>query len=226
MIITIDGPSASGKSTIARMLAHELGYYYVCSGFLYRSLAYLLINKCGYKLSHFGAVVPQDIVACFDPEKFEYTYDAINQERIFFEGTNITPFLKDSMIDKAASIVSMDEYARHFVTTLQRAFALSHDIVIDGRDAGSATFPNAQVKFFLMASTEVRAQRWLTDQKKYGNNFSLQQAIEKISDRDRRDRERSMAPLIVPHNAIVIDNSTLTLQQTFERMVTLVREKI
>jgi cytidylate kinase len=226
MIITIDGPSASGKSTVARMLAQKFGYYYVCSGFLYRSLAYLLVHKFGYKLSDLNAIKPADVAACFDREKFEYTYDAVNQERIFFDGVNITPFLKDSFMDKAASIVGVDEGARHFVTALQHAFALHHDIVTDGRDVGSAVFPDAPIKFFLTASVEVRAQRWLNDQKKYDNHYTLQQAIEKITDRDQRDKVRSIAPLVVSQGAIVIDNSLLTVQQTFEKMVALVEAKL
>lgn len=223
MIITIDGPTASGKSTIARMLAQELGYYYVCSGLLYRALAYLLINNYGYTESTVAHVDPQDIAACFDQDKFMYLYDAEYGERILFDNEDITPYLKDSFIDRITSITSVNEYVRHFVTIMQHAIKDDHDIVIDGRDTGSAVFPHADVKFFLTASLEVRAQRWLTDQNKHGHHFTLEQAMQKVADRDKRDMERAIAPLIIPNGGIVVDNSGLTLEQTFQEMLAHVR---
>lgn len=220
MIITIDGPTASGKSTIARMLAKELGYYYVCSGLLYRALAYLLINNYGYTESTVAHVDPKDIAACFDQDKFVYLYDVDQRERIVFDNEDITPYLKDSFIDRITSITSVNEYVRHFVTVLQHSLAKDHDIVIDGRDTGSAVFPHAEVRFFLTASLEVRAQRWLTDQNnKHGHHFTLEQAMEKVADRDKRDMERALAPLIIPNGGIVVDNSDLTLEQTFQEML-------
>jgi len=218
-IITIDGPTASGKSTIARMLAKELNYYYVCSGLLYRALAYLLINHYGYTESTVTHVEPKDIAACFEPEKFMYLYDAQHGERIIFDNEDITGYLKDSFIDRIASITSVSEYVRHFVTLLQHSLAADHNIVIDGRDTGSTVFPHADVKFFLTASVEVRAQRWLQDQHKRGHHFVLQEAVDKIVDRDRRDMQRAVAPLIIPEGAIIVDNSNFTLQQTFDEML-------
>src|SRR5690606_2116123 len=103
MIITIDGPTASGKSSIARMLAEKLGYYYVNSGLLYRSLAYLLITNYGYTQDTVYNVDSQDVAACFDAQKFSYEYSSDHKERIFFDGTEITPYLKDSFIDKITS---------------------------------------------------------------------------------------------------------------------------
>lgn len=224
MIITIDGPTASGKSTIARMLAHEFHYYYVCSGFLYRALAYLLINKFGYTEHTVVHVDSKDIAACFDPGLFKYVYDEKQQERVFFDGHDITPLLKDSFIDKISSITSVNVYVRHFVTQLQHAIAVDYNIVIDGRDVGSVVFPHAEIKFYLIASVEVRAQRWLIDQSKRGNHYTQQEATEKIAERDRRDRERTVAPLIIPEGAVVVDNSYLSLQQTFDIMVGVVKK--
>jgi cytidylate kinase len=219
MIITIDGVVASGKSTIARMLAHKLGYYYVCSGLLYRALAYVLINKFNYTEETVHTVNPQDIAACFDSSLFSYVYDEEHNERVFFEGQDITPYLKDSFIDKVTSITSVNVHVRHSVTQLQHTLAAEHDIVIDGRDVGSIVFPHAQVKFYLTASIEVRAQRWMNDQNRRGHHYSLQEAVEKIADRDNRDTERAIAPLIIPDGAVVVDNSNVTLDQTLKEML-------
>lgn len=219
MIITIDGPVASGKSTVSRMLAQTLGYYYLNSGALYRALGYLLVNMCGYTEKSIAHPTTEDIKSCCDPHRFSYQYDVQHQERIFFDGVNITPYLKDRMMDKIASIVSVNEQVRKAVTEMQRDIVRKHDVVTDGRDVGSVVFLHAEVKFFITASVDVRAQRWKKDQEKYGNHVSYEEAVILITDRDNRDMQRTIAPLIVPSGAIVIDTSDLTLDQTMAKMI-------
>jgi len=152
-------------------------------------------------------------------QRLQYSYDQLSQERIFFDQEDITIFLKDKFIDHVTSIVSVNKDVRSAVTTIQRTIANDYDIVIDGRDVGSVVFPNAQVKFFVTASVAVRAERWRKDQERYGNHIVLEEAIKLISDRDERDRTRTIAPLVVPKNAIIIDTSELTIQQTIEKML-------
>ncbi|HLC07379.1 MAG TPA: (d)CMP kinase [Candidatus Babeliales bacterium] len=223
MIITIDGPVASGKSTVSRILAQKLGYYYLCSGLLYRALGYVLVNRYGYTLETIAEPSQEDIKHCFDPQKFSYHYDAHTQERIFFDNKDITAHLKDRFIDKIASIVSVNVRVRYAVTQLQRDIASKSDIVTDGRDVGSVVFPDAHVKFFITASVDVRAERWRKDQEKYGNHFSVDEAIAAITDRDDRDKNRTIAPLIIPDNAIVIDTSDLNVEQAVEQMIECVK---
>lgn len=222
LIITIDGPVASGKSTVSRMLANNLGYYYLCSGLLYRALGYLLINKFFYTQETIGNPRAEDIKACFDGQKFSYQYNKETQEHIFFEDQDITVHLKERLIDKITSLLSVNEQVRAAVTTMQRDIAHNHNIVTDGRDVGSVVFPHADVKFFITASVEVRAERWRKDQEKYGNNLTLSQAAALITDRDNRDKNRTIAPLIVPKDGIVIDTSALNIQQA----VTIVTQHI
>ena len=222
MIITIDGPVASGKSTVSRMVAHRLGYYYICSGLLYRSLAYLLVNKYGYTHETIAHATQADVVSCFDPIRFSYCYDENIQEHVFFDNEDITSFLKERYIDTVSSLVSVNTFARQAIMHMQRAIAMKKNVVIDGRDVGSVVFPDADIKFFMTASIEVRAERWRKDQEKYGNYFSLDQAIASIAERDSRDENRSIAPLIVPQDAVVIDTSSLTIQQTVDVMITVV----
>ena len=151
-------------------------------------------------------------------------YNEQNNEHIFFNHIDITSYLKDRIIDQLASIVSVNMHVRHAVTAMQHTIAADHNIVTDGRDVGSIVFPQADYKFFVTASMQVRAERWRKDQEeKYGNYFSLQEAITIITDRDERDRTRMIAPLIVPVGAIVIDTSDMTIEQTIERILAYVR---
>ncbi len=219
MIITIDGPVASGKSTISRILAHDLGYYYLNSGALYRALGYLLVNKCGYAEQSIVHPHAADIITCFDQHRFSYVYDDIHGERIFFDQRDITSYLKDRFMDKMASVVSVDPHVREAVTAIQRRIASHHNIVTDGRDVGSVVFADADVKFFITASVEVRARRWQKDQEKYGNHVSVDEAMKMITDRDNRDTYRTIAPLVIPQHAITIDTSELTIEQTVEKML-------
>ena len=220
MIITIDGPVASGKSTIGRMLADKLEYYYLNSGLLYRALGYVLITFRGYSIETLNQIAQKDIDYCLDVTRFSYRYDAQQNESLFFDGNNITSYLKDRIIDKAASIISSNEHVRDAITQIQHRIAAHSNIVADGRDVGSIVFPQAEYKFFITASVQVRAERWQKDQqKKYGNYFSLSEAVAAITDRDDRDKMRIIAPLIVPVGAIVIDTSELSLKQVLEKMM-------
>lgn len=218
MIITIDGPAASGKSTIARILAERLGYYYLCSGLLYRALSYVLLTFRGYTLETLDQLKQEDIDYCFDAVRFSYRYDEKNKEHIFFNDSDITIYLKDRSIDKASSIISVNMHVRDAITHMQHRIADGHDIVTDGRDVGSLVFPDAEYKFFITAAIEVRAERWRHDQEKYDHYFSLEEAITIITDRDERDKTRQVGPLIIPEGAIIVDTSELNVEQTIEKM--------
>jgi cytidylate kinase len=219
MIITIDGPVASGKSTISRILADKLEYYYICSGLIYRAIAYLLVERYGYSPETLVSVRAEDLAECTNPKRLQYSYDALSQERIFFNHEDITTYLKDKFIDTITSLVSVNKDVRKAVTVLQREIADNHNVVVDGRDVGSVVFPKAQLKFFVTASVAVRAERWRKDQERYNNHLVLDEAVKLITERDERDKNRAIAPLVVPDNAIIIDTSQLTIDQTIEKMM-------
>lgn len=219
MIITIDGPTASGKSTVSRTLADKLEFYYVCSGLIYRAIAYLLVNRYGYTPETLVNVSHDDLKQCADMQRLQYNYDQLSNERIFFDQEDITTYLKDKFIDHVTSIVSVNKEVRTAVTAIQHALADDHNIVIDGRDVGSVVFPKADVKFFVMASVAVRAERWRKDQERYNNYMTLDEAVALVTERDERDITRVIAPLVVPKNAIIIDTSALTIQQVMEKML-------
>lgn len=219
MIITIDGPAASGKSTIARMTAESLHFYYLNSGLLYRAVTYLLMNTQGYTKKQLSAVISEDLEQCTDINRFVYSYDAVQGSVILYDEKDITSFLKDPIIDQCVSIISPQMIVRESLSELQRSIAGSHDTVVEGRDVGSVVFPDADYKFYLTASLAIRGKRWQAYQEKKGKNYSLDQALERVESRDAQDKGRELSPLIVPANAITIDNSTLTLQETVQEIL-------
>ncbi len=223
MIITLDGPTASGKSTLGRILAKDLGYYYLYSGLMFRALAYVLKNQYGHSTEQFENPRLEDIKEILDLKRFVYTYDDQHKERIFFDGADITPHLKEGEIDQLASLVSRNSTVREKLMHLQRSIAQSTDVIVDGRDSGSVVFPNADYKFYITASEDERSQRWLKQQRAYEIDISLADARAYITERDQRDMNRLNAPLIIPEGAHVIDNSNQTPQESLDAMLAIIR---
>jgi CMP/dCMP kinase len=218
MIIAIDGPAASGKSSTAALIAQKLGWCHINSGLLYRALAYALLNVKNYTSDTLTSATYADIDYCTDPKRFHCACQH-SKTVIHFDNLIISPLLKTPEISEAASIISTNPYARECLTQLQRAMAARTNCIVDGRDAGSVVFPDADLKFYLTASVAERAHRLVRDQDAVGNKISLEQAQQIIQERDQRDATRKVAPLVIPHGAIVIDNSDLTQAQTVELML-------
>lgn len=221
MIITIDGPTASGKSTVAVELAHKLGYYYLNTGFLYRSISYLLMSKYGYKLSDLAHPKVADIKEILDPVRFQYTYQN-GQAGVSYDGVVITPFLKTKENDRASSIVSGNPMVREALLDYQRHFTKNYNVVAEGRDTGTVVFPNADIKIFLTATLEERARRWQEMQRGKGATYTLEQAVAAVHERDERDSSRDIAPLTIPAGATVFDNTLFDQQQTIVAITDLV----
>lgn len=225
MIITIDGPVASGKSTIGKLLAQKIGAYYLYTGLLYRALAYLLIQNFGYKLASIGNPDQKEVKLLLDPERFAYRYNKQAGEQIFFDGTDITPLIKNHLIDQAASILSANNQVREQLNRIQRAIADERTIVVDGRDAGSVVFSHAEYKFFLTADEKERAHRWQMHQAARGNTLSFEQALASVQTRDQRDSQRTYAPLIIPQGAQVIDTTGMKVEQVVAKMIATIAMK-
>ncbi|MCK4265585.1 (d)CMP kinase [Candidatus Babeliales bacterium] len=215
MIITIDGPAASGKSTVARVLASKLNSYYLETGLLYRAVAYILIEKNNKAFEDFKTLSEEDLNFISD-----ISYKYINgSARIFFHKEDITDLLHSSVSSKGASIVSAVKNVRRALLELQRDISKHYDIVADGRDCGSVVFPDADYKFFLTASLEVRAKRAFSDSKRKNKDFSLEDIKKSLAARDKRDKEREISPLIIPKDAVVVDNSELDADETIEEFL-------
>lgn len=221
MIVTIDGPAASGKSSAARALAQKLSFYYLNSGMLYRALGYCLLYNGNVPLKELRGCDMKLYSKCL--EELRYTYDICNGKMaLFVKDVDVTALLKEPIIDKAASLVGENKQARIFLLTMQRELVDHHDTIAEGRDAGSAIFPQATIKFFLTARPEVRALRWLKDQKNNDNITKFEDALRTIQERDERDSNRSDAPLHIFADNIIVDNSNLSLEQTVQKMFSII----
>ncbi|MBP6869723.1 (d)CMP kinase [Candidatus Babeliales bacterium] len=222
MIITLDGPCGSGKSTLAQLLAQKLGFFYINSGYLYRSLAYILVTEFGYTQEQLHNPNLDDIALILDQNNFNYIYeDGIAQ--VFFKGTEITQYLKNSSVSHDASIVSAHAGVRRIVVPLQQYFGAVHNLVTDGRDGGTEIYPQAQFKFYVTAAPDIRAQRLQADLEKNGVTISFEQALEMTQSRDERDMKRSVSPLKKADDAVEIDTSHQSIHQTLDVLLLIIQ---
>ena len=212
MIITIDGPVGSGKSSVAKELAKRLKIHYLNTGFLYRAVAYILINKLNKDPENIGVLSGSDL-SLLD----KITYEFIdNEPAIFFDGQALTDDLFDSNLDKPSSIFSANKQVRESLLPIQKIISEKYDIVAEGRDCGSVVFPNADYKFFLTARVDVRAKRVAFDEKRNIEDKDLEKIKKEIEKRDERDKTRDVSPLVIPDNAFIVDNSNLTFEETVQ----------
>ncbi|QQR49283.1 (d)CMP kinase [bacterium] len=225
MIITIDGPVASGKSSVAQALATRMGFYYLYTGLLYRAFAYLLKKKYDAEISQFLTCVGPCVVQPADlmmTAGIDYAY-VDGKPRITIYGSAVVDELYHHDIDQLASIVSANKAVREALLPLQRHIGKRYDIIADGRDCGSVVFPDADYKFYLTASVDVRAQRVLNDAKRKNGDIDAAKIRQELEARDQRDMNREVAPLRIPEGAIVIDNSTLTFKETLDAFLQNIR---
>jgi len=218
MIITLDGPTASGKSSIARALAQKMGGMHFNSGFIYRCIGYIAARDYGFtkeSITTISEAITQNIVS-----RIQYEY--IDTARIIFDGVDSTQELKQAQVDVLASCVSELAYVRDVVNKFARSISYSTILIADGRDCGTVMFPSADYKFFITASIETRAQRWLHDQEKQGKQYSFEQALALVNERDARDMQRVVAPLKRAPDALVVDTSELLLEEIIEKLYTLI----
>jgi len=220
VIITIDGPAASGKSTVSRSLAHDLHFFYINSGLLFRACAYILVHNKQVKFGQLPDLSREKLLALIDFGQLEYFFDG--QEQIRYAGENITYDLRADIIAQAASVASTNQALRDLILVFERQIAADRNIVVDGRDTGSVVFPQAEVKIYLTASVDVRSKRWQLDQEKRGNKLTFDQARAEITERDTRDKNREHAPLRVSEHAHMIDSSKKMTKEVVDEIKLLV----
>ncbi len=217
--VAIDGPAGAGKSTLARLLAQELGWYYVDTGAIYRTVAYFL-DLLG--------ISPKDadgVARYIDEVNVEIRYDDQGAQHMWMNGMDVTEEIRTPDISQKASLVSAHPAVRQALLELQRDLAARHNVVMDGRDIGTVVLPQAAVKLFLTATPEVRAQRRYAELQAKGKKDAYQQVLEDLRRRDRQDATRSIAPLRQAPDAVLLDTTELDIPQTLDAMRAIVREK-
>ena len=218
--IAIDGPAGAGKSTIARALAKELGYYYVDTGAIYRTVAYFL-DLLG--------ISPKDVDGVeryLDELTVEIEYDEEGKQHMIMNGMDVTDDIRTQDISQKASLVSAHGIVRDMLLDMQRDVAKKHNVIMDGRDIGTVVLPRATVKIFLTASAEVRAKRRLDEMLAKGQKGSLGQVLADIKQRDYQDSHRPIAPLKQAKDAVLLDTSDLDIDGVVAAMKKIVGEKI
>lgn len=214
MLITIDGPSGSGKTTLAILIAKELHFFCFSSGYVYRALAYILKTFYGYDEEKIKILDLQDIKAILANNNFRYEYQYGIAKVYWID--DITPFLKDIQISKLAAIIAQNESARVLVREYEKKILADKDAVVEGRACGSVVYPYADLKFYIEASVNIRAQRLVQDQLQRGTIISYQKALEQIEIRDAMDKNREVEPLQIPHDAILLNSEKNTSKELLE----------
>lgn len=219
MIIAIDGPAASGKSTSAKLLAKELGYLYLDTGAMYRCIAFsILENKID--ISNQGSLTKF-------LKNFEIDLKKTNNNLSFFvNGKNVTNKIRKSDVSQKVSEVSAIPIIREYMVRIQRSFTKNNSCVMEGRDIGTVVFPNAEFKFFFIASDEVRAKRRQLELESLGEKKSLVNLMHEIKKRDKFDSERGHSPLRKAFNAIEVDTTNMTIDEQVNFMLSKIKLKI
>ena len=215
-VITIDGPSGSGKGTLSRKLAQHLGYAFLDSGALYRILA-LTARKHGVELDDVARLAELAI-------DLDVTFDIASHhgERVLVEGQDVTLDVRTESCGNDASKIAALPQVREALLMRQRAFRRSPGLVADGRDMGTVVFPDAKLKIFLTANQEERARRRHKQLKQQGIGVSLESLLKELAERDKRDANRGVAPLKPAADAIIVDSTALSIQEVFKHTLDLV----
>ena len=219
-VITLDGPSGTGKGTICHMLAEHLGWHFLDSGVIYRALAYAA-QKANVDCANVGAIV---LLANALPLRFATGMDKTS--RIFLSDEEISQDIRSEVCGQLASKIAVIPEVRSALLERQRAFAKPPGLVTDGRDMGTVIFPNALLKVYLYASTEERAFRRYLQLKEKGNDASLAQVVDELVQRDARDTARAHSPLKPADDAVLVDTTGQTIVQVFDKIVQLVVTRI
>ncbi len=217
--IAIDGPAGAGKSTIARKVAKELGFIYVDTGALYRTVALAVVRQ------PFEADETAKVVDLLQEIKVELKF-VDEEQRVFLNGEDVTDEIRSPEVSMCASVVSAIPQVRSFLFQLQQDIAAKNDVIMDGRDIGTVVLPNADLKIFLTATAEDRAKRRYDQLLESGTVVDFQKLLEEIKQRDYNDSNREISPLKQAEDAILVDTSGNTLEESVSLLLELIKRHI
>lgn len=217
--IAIDGPAGAGKSTIARRVAKELGFLYVDTGAMYRTIAlYLLKNgiDCGQEEELERALREIEVGLGYED----------GEQQVFLNGENVSGQIRTEEVSQMASVSSARPMVRAKLLQLQRSMAQEHDVLMDGRDIGTLILPDAQLKIFLTASPQARARRRFLELQEKGVQACLEEIEREMEERDYRDTHRETAPLRQAEDAVLVDTSDMTVEEVVAKILELAEERL
>lgn len=210
MVITIDGPAGAGKSTVARGLAERLGFEFLDTGAMYRAVAWACLSQ-NIDLTDADAVGATAASVTLE----------MTASTVICNDTDVTTLIRTAEVSEASSRVAAVPAVRSELVRLQREVAAGRNIVTEGRDQGSVVFPDAECKFFLTADPRRRAERRLKDLERSGESATLDDVLQQIVDRDQRDQQRAVAPLVKADDAIEIDTSALSAAEVLDQLASI-----
>ncbi|AZI68075.1 (d)CMP kinase [Kaistella daneshvariae] len=211
-VIAIDGYSSTGKSSISKIIAHQLGIVHLDTGALYRGITYFAIKNC---ISEDGSINLENLFQRFDEITLEFR-QVEDELIVLLNGTDISKEIRANEVSQQVSLIARQKEVRDFLLEKQRKIAADGGIIMDGRDIGTIILPNADYKFFLTASIDERTKRRFLELQKLGIETDEDTVRKNLVERDRIDSEREVAPLKQAYDAIVIDNTTLTKKETID----------
>ena len=217
--VAIDGPAGAGKSSISKIVAKKLGYLYIDTGAMYRSVTWAVLHN------HID-VNNQKAVEALLPD-LDLTMEASDDScKVFIAGQDVTDFIRTPQVNNAVSIVASYKGVRQYLVERQRLMAEAGGVILDGRDIGSVVLPNAELKIYLTASVEARAMRRYLEVKGTVNEQTLEDIKDSVMQRDDMDKNRKESPLIQVEDAVLVDSSEMTFDETVEHILHLVQERI
>lgn len=217
--VAIDGPAGAGKSTVARGAAKELGYIYVDTGALYRTVALAAQRK-----NILGD--EEKIAGMLSSITVELKFDDNGEQKVYLNSEDVSSLIRTPEISMAASSVSQIPAVREFLLELQRSIARNNNVIMDGRDIGTVVLPNADVKIFLFASPECRAERRYNELIEKGEDVRYEDVLKDVNDRDYQDSHRKIAPLKPTEESVMADTTGKALPESIEMVVSVIKEKI
>ena len=214
MIIAVDGPAGSGKSTVSKMIADEIGITYLDTGAMYRLFAYKLMKEK---------------IDFSDREKELKVLEDLNidmkDNRFYLDNEDVTDKIRTREISSNASKISVVKEVREKMVDLQRAFSKSKDVILDGRDIGTVVFPDADLKVYLNADAEIRAERRCEELRNKGENVEYEEILREITTRDYDDMHREESPLKIAQDAVILDSTSLSAEEVKEKIKELIEER-
>ena len=218
LIIAIDGPSAAGKSTLAKRLAKDLGFTYLDTGAMYRALALKVLRE-SIDIGNDAA-----LTKLMDGTEIDLVEKG-GKLQVLLDGEDVSEAIRTPEVSQMASKASALKVVRHGLLVLQRAFGRRGNVVAEGRDIGTVVFPDAEVKIYLDASAEERARRRVEELRKTGRQVSLDETLREMGERDKRDSERDLAPLRKANDAIALDSTALDAETLAQTVMQQIRKK-